>query len=340
MVDTVRSGLYGPSPDMNTDVWTLEDSERSVWVKAYAIRSRNNFYEVKALEVLRDGRLVLLKTIKETRATSDHRCQKRRILQLYNPTTGLKIIGTSHSFRVVGGVEGTLVPARLDLVCVDGGELGARVIDPATGRAVTTVGDGRCGGFSTSPTAGSAVLCPARTRSSAAAASVPGDAMTTASLRSPRSHVACFDLESEEWKTTIEAPATEWPKEEERWEITIGELKGTLSMVETVRSLMDGTAYTNIWLLVDSEKSVWVKEYTIHMPRTVSLVEALEVLGDGTILLLSTFEMEGNSHLFERKKMRVLQLYGPSTRVCKDLMKMAEHRFCNKIALYTGSLLS
>ncbi|RCV22064.1 hypothetical protein SETIT_4G190100v2 [Setaria italica] len=155
-----------------------------------------------------------------------------------------------------------------------------------------------------------------------------------------RSHVACFDLESEEWKTTIEAPATEWPKEEERWEITIGELKGTLSMVETVRSLMDGTAYTNIWLLVDSEKSVWVKEYTIHMPRTVSLVEALEVLGDGTILLLSTFEMEGNSHLFERKKMRVLQLYGPSTRVCKDLMKMAEHRFCNKIALYTGSLLS
>uniref|UniRef100_K3Y2Z1 Uncharacterized protein n=1 Tax=Setaria italica TaxID=4555 RepID=K3Y2Z1_SETIT len=156
----------------------------------------------------------------------------------------------------------------------------------------------------------------------------------------PPSHVACFDLESEEWKTTIEAPATEWPKEEERWEITIGELKGTLSMVETVRSLMDGTAYTNIWLLVDSEKSVWVKEYTIHMPRTVSLVEALEVLGDGTILLLSTFEMEGNSHLFERKKMRVLQLYGPSTRVCKDLMKMAEHRFCNKIALYTGSLLS
>jgi hypothetical protein len=34
-------------------------------------------------------------------------------------------------------------------------------------------------------------------------------------------------------------------------------LKGTLGMVETVRSRMDGT-YTNVWLLVDSETSVWV----------------------------------------------------------------------------------
>jgi hypothetical protein len=82
-------------------------------------------------------------------------------------------------------------------------------------------------------------------------------------------------------------------------------------------SCLDGTACTNIWLLVDSEKSVWVKGYTIHMPRTVSLVEALEVLGDGKILLLSTFEMQGGNRLFERKKMRVLQLYDPSKGCAK-----------------------
>ncbi|OEL12803.1 hypothetical protein BAE44_0026175, partial [Dichanthelium oligosanthes] len=98
-----------------------------------------------------------------------------------------------------------------------------------------------------------------------------------------RSHVARLDLESEQWKPKIEAPATEWPKEEDRWETTIGELKGTLSMVETIRSHLDGT-YANVWLLVDPKKSIWVKEYTIHMPRTVSLVEPLEVLGDGTAI--------------------------------------------------------
>jgi hypothetical protein len=44
--------------------------------------------------------------------------------------------------RVVMGVEGTLtlMPASLDLVCIDGGELGAHAVDPATGRTVT-VGD-------------------------------------------------------------------------------------------------------------------------------------------------------------------------------------------------------
>ena len=101
---------------------------------------------------------------------------------------------------------------------------------------------------------------------------------------------------------------------------------------------MDGT-YTNVWLLVDPEKSVWVKAYTIPMPRTASIVEALEVLGDGTILLLSTFEIEFN-YRSERKKMRTLQLYDPSTRVFTNLMKMGEDQFCGKVALYTGSLLT
>ncbi|CAL5041572.1 unnamed protein product [Urochloa decumbens] len=288
-----------------------------------------------------------------------------------------------------GAVEGALVPACLDLVCVDGGAAAARLIDPATRRAVTVAGGrgryhrfGRalsgaykvvgCSGFNSwdrhdrrrleittlAPGAG------AREPTSWRQVPPPQPAVFTCSCHgctasvngvlhfltghpfAPtwRSHVARLDLETEEWMTTVKAPATEWPKEGERWEITIGELKGTLSMVETVRSHLDGTACTNIWLLVDPEKGVWVKEYTMPMPRTVSLVEALEVLGDGTVLLLSTFEIEGEgkySYLFEGEKTCVLQLYDPGTRVCKDLVKMAGNRFCGKtMTLYTGSLLS
>ena len=56
----------------------------------------------------------------------------------------LRVIDTDGNVvRVVEGVAGAVVPARLDLVCVDGGkERGALVVDPATGRAVT-VGGGR-----------------------------------------------------------------------------------------------------------------------------------------------------------------------------------------------------
>ncbi|CAN6207048.1 unnamed protein product [Urochloa humidicola] len=273
--------------------------------------------------------------------------------------------------RVVKDVEGTPVPARLDLVCLDGGaEHGARVIDPATGRVVTVAGDRRGLHFHMFGRAVSGAykvvrchygdLIEIATLAAAAAgeptwrqlpaaqqpaikicprhgctAAVNGALHFLSGHRTAltcRSRVARLDLETEEWKTTVEAPVNEWPNNRQT---IIGELKGTLCMVET-RSILSGT-YTNIWLLVDPEKSTWVMEYAIPMPRTVSLVEPLEVLGDGTILLLSTF---GNSNHFEREKMRVLQVYDPSTRVCKDLMKLAEDQFSGKMALYTGSLLS
>ncbi|CAO1939192.1 unnamed protein product [Urochloa humidicola] len=303
--------------------------------------------------------------------------------------------------RVVKDVEGTPVPTRLDLVCLDGGaEHGAQVIDPATGRAVTVVGqsDPAClnagtrilvptgravtigdrrglyfhrfgravsGAYkvvrchfgnlleiTTVPTAAgepttwrrlpaaqpAIQICPCH----GCTAAVNGVLHFLTGHRAPltfMSRVARLDLETEEWKTMIEAPpASKWPNSNRqgltRWETTIGELKGTLSMVETIETILAGT-YTNIWLL-DPEKGIWVREYVIPVPRTASLVEPLEVLGDGTILLLSTF---GNSNHFERNKMRVLQLYDPSTRVCKDLMKLAEE-FSGKMALHTGSLLS
>ncbi|CAN6216065.1 unnamed protein product [Urochloa humidicola] len=310
----------------------------------------------------------------------------------------LRVMDTNGNVvRVIKDVEGTPVPARLDLVCLDGGaEHGAQVIDPATGRAVTVVGqsDPVCLGAGTrivvpagrEVTAGDRrglyfhrfgravssgvykvvrchignlleittlpiaaeepttwmrlpaahpriMICPCH----GCTVAVNGVLHFLTGHRAPltfRSRVARLDLETEEWKTTVEAPVTEWPRALARWETSIGELKGTLSMVET-RSILSGR-YTNTWLLSDPEKSIWVREYVISMPITVSLVEPLEVLGDGTILLLSTF---GNSYLFERNKMRVLQLYDPSTRVCKDLMKLAEE-FSGKMSLYTGSLLS
>ena len=38
--------------------------------------------------------------------------------------------------------------------------------------------------------------------------------------------------------------------------------------------------------------------------------------------------------------MRTLQIYDPSTRVFRDLMKMGEDQFYGKVTLYTGSLLT
>nr|CAB3471063.1 unnamed protein product [Digitaria exilis] len=63
-----------------------------------------------------------------------------------------------------------------------------------------------------------------------------------------RNRVAAFDLETEEWKPVIQFPrATMWPT-------CLVELNGTLAMVESE----EGLCQTNVWLLVDSVKSIWL----------------------------------------------------------------------------------
>ncbi|CAO1944049.1 unnamed protein product [Urochloa humidicola] len=154
--------------------------------------------------------------------------------------------------------------------------------------------------------------------------------------------IASFDLESEEWKAVIDGPpaATECPKEEGRWqwqEMVLAELKCTLSVVQTVRSRChpdDG--YTNIWLLVDREKSIWVKGYTIRRPRSWWYFKVLDILGDGRILMLNSIKKDDDVDFFDAAC--ILQFYNPSTGALTNLLEMGED-FRGPMTLYTRSLL-
>ncbi|KAL6603715.1 hypothetical protein ACP70R_044076 [Stipagrostis hirtigluma subsp. patula] len=159
-------------------------------------------------------------------------------------------------------------------------------------------------------------------------------------LFAPRgtSSIVSLDLEIEQWKTTIKGPVIQCSEKGERWEIALCELNGALSLVETVHSPLDGS-YANIWLLVDSDKSIWVKEYTIQMPKTVFLVRALDVLIDGRVLLFSAFGIGEEQYRFPESSY-IMQLYDPNTRVCTDLMEMTEEFRGTTMALYTGDILS
>ena len=65
--------------------------------------------------------------------------------------------------------------------------------------------------------------------------------------------VASFDLESDEWKAMIDGPPVGYPDEDESWDITLA----AHSLVQSVGGRC--SRYTNMWLLVDSEKSLWLK---------------------------------------------------------------------------------
>ncbi|KAL6603717.1 hypothetical protein ACP70R_044078 [Stipagrostis hirtigluma subsp. patula] len=93
---------------------------------------------------------------------------------------------------------------------------------------------------------------------------------------------------------------------------------------------------TNIWLLVDSEKSVWVKEYTIQVPECFQ-IKALEVLGDGRILLLNTFKKGEKGEQNPRPLRYIMQLYDTRRRACTDAIEMSGE-FQGPTALYTVSL--
>jgi hypothetical protein len=91
--------------------------------------------------------------------------------------------------------------------------------------------------------------------------------------------IASFDLESEEWKATINGPPIGYPNEDASWDITIAVLRGSLCLVQTVGGPC--SRYTSIWILVDTEKSTWVKQYTVQMPECWQFFNALDILVDG-----------------------------------------------------------
>jgi hypothetical protein len=110
-------------------------------------------------------------------------------------------------------------------------------------------------------------------------------------------------------------------------------------MVQNVQHLADfGGHYANLWLLKDPNRSVWVKEYKIEMPeRLLLFTKPLDVLIDGTLLLLNTFwKAPGNNENCHRY---MLQFYNNSTKAFTEYMDMAEG-FNGRMAFYTGSLQS
>jgi hypothetical protein len=150
--------------------------------------------------------------------------------------------------------------------------------------------------------------------------------------------IATFNLESEEWKAnTIEGPPLGRKKEYDKWRITLTELKGTLCKVHNVQHhAVFGVNYANIWLLKDPDRSVWVKEYKIQMPERLLFTKPLDVLLDGRVLLLNTFQKEGNNEKCHRY---IIQFYNSSTKAFADFLEMAEG-FNGRMTFYTGGLQS
>jgi F-box interacting protein len=155
-----------------------------------------------------------------------------------------------------------------------------------------------------------------------------------------RDCIAAFNLKSEDWKPDkIKGPLWRHRNKDDKWSIALTELKGSLCMVHNVQYLADLVGhYADIWLLKDPNRSVWVKKYKILMPERLLLFTwPLDVLIDGTLLLLNTFRKEGNN---ENCLRCILRFYKSRTKAFTDSMEMAEGFNGRIMAFYTGSLQS
>jgi len=153
--------------------------------------------------------------------------------------------------------------------------------------------------------------------------------------------IATFDLEREEWKAEVIIGPTfmRHHKAEEIWCIALVEIKGTLAMVD---AHVDSDQDVSIWLLVDPDKSVWVKECTIQMPKKYTWTTKLlgDVLGDRRMLLLvrrMDKETRQNKNSYDFRD--ALLFYNPSTKAFTDLWR-SQSDLDIHWSFYTGSLLS
>lgn len=84
-------------------------------------------------------------------------------------------------------------------------------------------------------------------------------------IMSSHEYIVSFNLESEEWKPTIiggppVSKDVRWDKQ------ALATLKGSLCLIRTDHHVGSCYCTKGIWFLVDSERSIWVKEYAIQMP--------------------------------------------------------------------------
>ncbi|KAL6850503.1 hypothetical protein ACP4OV_021130 [Aristida adscensionis] len=147
--------------------------------------------------------------------------------------------------------------------------------------------------------------------------------------------IASFDLQAEEWRQPLRGPLSSlWDDDPQAWrgkfrlyELSLAALSGHLVVVYPTR------ASTDLWFLMDFEKSLWVKQHSIPktvLPAKYSLstlfVCPLVVLEDGRIMLYYRTISDG-----------LVGTYSPRTNTFTD---MAEVENCVAVGLYTGSLMS
>ncbi|CAM0905597.1 unnamed protein product [Alopecurus aequalis] len=140
-----------------------------------------------------------------------------------------------------------------------------------------------------------------------------------------------FNLETEEWMPTLSSPESvssyykgsnkitiSWSPEAVE-HLSITNLNGFLVLVHVIHQIS-----MDLWFLMDFEKGLWVKKYSIRYRRDYRHAYPLLVLDDERII----FIMQSKD---------ILISYDPKTDTYTDMFHLQDYR---SIAIYTGSLLS
>lgn len=146
-----------------------------------------------------------------------------------------------------------------------------------------------------------------------------------------------FDLETEKWRPNIKGPqgffpddnssngngiAVDDPNHRDREiQLSLASLNGSLVIVHGPAPNMD------IWFLMDTEKGLWVKQYSIRIERSCSYFWPLAVLDGGRIVVV----------IHERRGLQTLGIHDPRTNT---VSVVADTSRCRAIGVYAGNLLS
>uniref|UniRef100_A0A453T2E8 F-box associated beta-propeller type 3 domain-containing protein n=2 Tax=Aegilops tauschii TaxID=37682 RepID=A0A453T2E8_AEGTS len=123
-----------------------------------------------------------------------------------------------------------------------------------------------------------------------------------------------LDLESEEWKASLEGPTRLGDRFQKRVTTEgIVRLNDTLCLVQLEEHFVTNNTCTNLWLLTNFDKGTWVKAYTVSMTPTTVLYRPLRVMRDGGKLLFYGYHRP--------TKTRMLQVYDPLTATSTHFMK-------------------
>ncbi|CAL4998479.1 unnamed protein product [Urochloa decumbens] len=149
--------------------------------------------------------------------------------------------------------------------------------------------------------------------------------------------LASFNLETEEWSASIPGPLASLDDEDDagvlyydiHWsfQLTIGALGGSLVMA--CHPICSTPSSLDLWFLVDFEKGLWVKQYSIELSFRYPAysIHPFLVLNDGRmVFVIDTINSGG-----------LFKIYNPETKTSEDVMEMG---YGVAFGLYTGSLLS